>query len=595
MFLMCDFRCAPLRRLAVTVLLTFALLGSCLPARAQDNQPPPESATGLLVKQAVTARSFMVVAAHPLASKAGADMIREGGTAADALVAVQMVLTLVEPQSSGLGGGALLLHYDRGHGELTALDGRETAPADSKPNQFLDDKGQPQAFYDAVIGGRSVGAPGTVRLMALVHQRHGKLPWAKLLQPAIDLAEQGFEVSPRLAKLIAADRERLSRDSVARDYFFNPDGSPRAAGFRLKNPALAKTLRRLAAEGADLFYTGDIARDIVSKVRSYAANPGTLSETDLKGYAIKEREPLCAPYRLYMVCGFGPPSSGGLTIAEMLGFLSHLNIAGLPPDSVDAAHALAEVGKLAFADRDLYVADTDFTAVPVSGLLDPFYIMARAQLIDRDHAAPVPVRAGNPPWREGRDQAPGEAYEFPSTSHVSIVDKAGNAISMTTTIEDGFGARLMVDGFLLNNELTDFSFRPQINGRPVANRLEPGKRPRSSMSPTIVLDEGGRPLLVVGSPGGSRIIGYLLQTLVGVLDWGLDVQAAVSLPHVLNRNGATELEADTSAVALKPALEALGHTVSIGEINSGTHAILIGNGRLVGGADPRREGVAIGE
>jgi gamma-glutamyltranspeptidase/glutathione hydrolase len=582
------------RRAGIVAAVLLALLSSS--AGAQDRrQHAPEAATGREAKAAVVAKSFMVVAAHPLAVKAGADIIREGGTAADAVVAVQAVLGLVEPQSSGIGGGAILLHYDRTSGELAAFDGRETAPAEVTPQLFLDANGQPLGFYDAVLGGRSVATPGTVRLMSVVHLRHGKLPWARLLQPAIDIAEQGFEVSPRLAALIAIDRERLSRDETARAYFFNADGSPLAVGSRLKNPAYAQTLRRIATEGVEAFYSGPIAKDIVAKVRGHAANPGRLSEADLKAYAVKEREPVCGPYRVHVVCGFGPPSAGGVAIGEMLGLLSHFNLSAVPPGSVDAAHLLSEAGKLAFADRDLYLGDTDFVAVPVSGLLDPFYIMNRSQLIDRDRAMPVPVRAGNPPWREAREYAPGEAPEFPSTSQVSIVDKAGNAIAMTTTVEDGFGSRLMVDGFLLNNELTDFSFRPEINGRPVANRVEPGKRPRSSMAPTVVLNEGGQPVLVLGAPGGSRIIGYVLQALVGVLDWGLDVQAAVSLPHVLNRNGNTELEAGTEAVQLKPALEAMGHTVTVGDLNSGLAAIRIGNGQLTGGADPRREGIALGD
>ena len=561
-------------------------------ATAQAGEP---ETAGPLARQAVQAKSFLVAAAHPLAAAAGVEVIRAGGTAADALVAVQTVLGLVEPQSSGVGGGAFLLHYDHGTSELTAFDGRETAPAGVTPSLFLDAAGQPLAFYDAVIGGRSVGVPGVLRLMETVHQHYGKLPWAKLFQPAIALAEHGFVVSPRLSTAIAADRERLSRDPVTRAYFFTPDGQPLAAGTLLKNPAYAETLRKIAAGGADAFYAGPIARDIAEKVQGFTANPGPLTEADLKGYQVKQREPLCQAYRAYEVCGFPPPASGGTIVGQILGLLGHFDMPHLKPMSVDAVHLFAEASKLAYADREAYLADPDFRTVPATGLIDSLYLLVRAQLITPDTALPTPVRAGNPPWRDALELAPGEAYEFPSTSQISIVDAAGNALSMTTSIEDEFGARLMVDGFMLNNELTDFSFRPEVNGRPVANRVEPGKRPRSAMSPTVVKDDGGRAVLVVGSPGGSRIIEYVAETLVGVLDWGLDIQAAIDLPHIANRNGVTELEQGTALASLKPSLEARGHTVALADLPSGLQGIQIIDGHLVGGADPRREGVAVGE
>lgn len=546
-------------------------------------------------RPAVVAKSFLVAAGSPLAANAGADIIRLGGTAADAAVAVQMVLGLVEPQSSGVGGGAFLLHYDHTASELTAFDGRETAPAGVTPGLFLDAAGQPVTFYDAVIGGRSVGVPGVLRLLETVHQRYGKLPWAKLLQPAITLAEQGFAVSPRLAAAIAADRERLNRDPVARAYFFAADGQPLAAGTLLKNPAYAETLRKIAIGGADVFYTGAIAKDIVAKVHDFTANPGTLNESDLKGYQAKQREPLCQAYRAYEVCGFPPPASGGTTVGEILGLLGHFDLSHLRPLSLDAVHLFAEASKLAYSDREVYLADPDIRAIPAVGLIDTLYLMVRAQLINPDQALPTPVRAGNPPWRDALNLAPGQADEFPSTSQISIVDRGGNMLTLTTSIEDEFGSRLMVDGFLLNNELTDFSFRPEVNGRLVANRVEPGKRPRSAMSPTVVKDDNGQPVLVVGSPGGPRIIEYVAETLLGVLDWGLDIQAAINLPHVVNRNGVTELEQGTSVAALKPALEARGHTVAVVELPSGLQGIQIGDGHLTGGADPRREGVAVGE
>ncbi len=546
------------------------------------------------VRAAADAKSFMVVAASPVAARAGAQIIREGGSAVDAAVTVQMVLNLVEPQSSGIGGGAFLIGYDRAAGELYAFDGRETAPAATRPDLFLDGAGQPLAFYDAVIGGRSVGVPGALRLWQAAHQRAGKLPWAKLFQPAIDLAEQGFEISPRLAMEIAHDRERLARDPTARAYFLNADGSPRAAGTKLKNPAFAETLRKIAAGGADAFYTGPIAKEIAAKVNGSGASHGAMTEDDLKSYAALPREPACAPYRTFLVCG-PPPPAGGASVAEILGLLSHFDVEHIKPLSLSAVHLLAEASKLTYADRDAYLADPELTPVPAAGLADPLYLLVRAQLIDRDHALPAPVRAGNPPWRDARAAPPGESYEYPSTSHFVVVDKAGNIVSATTSIEDAFGSRLMVDGFLLNNELTDFSLRPEINGRPVANRAEPGKRPRSAMSPTIVLDEANKPVLALGSPGGPRIIDYVAETLVGVLDWGLDVQTAINLPHVANRNGATELEQGTVLAALKPALEALGHTISLTEMTSGLTGIQLGEGHLAGGADPRREGAAVGE
>ena len=560
-------------------------------ARAGEAQP--EAGTGFELRAAVEAKSFLVVAANPLAAQAGAAIIREGGSAVDAAVAVQMVLNLVEPQSSGIGGGAFLIGYDSAAGELYGLDGRETAPAATRPELFLDAAGQPLAFYDAVIGGRSVGVPGALRLWQAAHRKAGKLPWARLLQPAIALAEQGFEISPRLAALIALDRERLARDPTARAYFLNPDGSPRAAGTRLKNPAFAETLRKLAVNPDD-FYTGTIAKDIAAKVTGFTANPGTLSEADLKAYAVLGREPACAPYRNTLVCGL-PPPAGGSTLGEILGLLAHFEVEHIKPLALDAVHLFAEASKLAYADRDAYIADPETTPVPAAGLADPLYLLVRAQLIDRDRALPVPVRAGNPPWRDSRDYPPGAAYEFPSTSHFVVVDKAGNVVSATASIEDGFGSRLMVDGFLLNNELTDFSARPEIDGRPVANRAEPGKRPRSAMAPTIVLDEANKPMLALGSPGGARIVDYVAETLVGVLDWGLDIQTAINLPHIANRNGATELEQGTALAKLKPALEALGHSVVVTEMSSGLTGIQLANGHLTGGVDPRREGAAVGE
>ena len=582
-----------LDKLACIALTVFALGAA---AAAQDT-PAPEMATGISEKEAVTAQRFMVAAANPLAAQAGYDVLAEGGSAADAMVAVQFVLNLVEPQSSGIGGGAFLVAYDADSGSLRTFDGRETAPLAADESLFLDPAGERLGFWDAVVGGRSVGTPGTLKLMETAHRRYGRLDWARLLEPAITLAEQGFAVSPRLAAMLANDRvaERLRTFPAAREYFY-PGGTALGAGDRLANPAFAETLRTVAAEGAGAFYTGPIAQDIVAAVRGAEGNPGLLSEDDLAAYAVIERDPVCAAYRGRRVCGMGPPSSGALTVGQILRLLEHFDMPSLGPDSPEAWHLFIEASKLAYADRALYMADSDFVSVPTAGLLDDTYMTQRAQLISRDAALEAPAAAGNPPWREARAYGAHDGLDLPGTSHVSIIDGEGNAMSLTTTIETGFGSTLMVRGFLLNNELTDFSFAPaDALGRPIANRVQPGKRPRSSMAPTIVLDENGKVELLIGSPGGSRIIAYVAKTLVAVLDWDMDVQSAIDLPHIANRNGATDLEAGTAAQALGEALAARGHETLVRDLNSGLHGIRVTVDGLVGGADPRREGVVLGD
>ncbi|MEM7442264.1 MAG: gamma-glutamyltransferase [Pseudomonadota bacterium] len=572
-----------------------AALLAGLPALAQD-RPQPEAASGRAADaDAATAQDYMVAAANPLAVQAGYDVLANGGTAADAMVAVQMVLNLVEPQSSGIGGGAFLVYYDAETGDITTLDGRETAPLAADSNLFMQADGDPMPFWQAVVGGRSVGTPGTLMLMEEAHDRYGTSPWSSLLQPAIDLAENGFEVSPRLASFLDGDTAtRLQTYETARDYFF-PDGTALAAGDTLQNQPFADTLQAIADNGSSAFYSGDIANNIVAAVQATEDNPGLLTLDDLAAYQVIERPAVCQEYRGYDVCGMGPPSSGALTVGQILGLLEHFDLASMGPDSVDAWHLFAEAGKLAYADRGMYMADSDFVSVPVEGLLDPAYLTGRAQLIDWNDAAETPVAAGNPPWREALLWAPDTSAELPGTSHVAIIDGNGNAISLTTTIESAFGSQIMVDGFLLNNELTDFSFRPESNGRPVANRVQPGKRPRSSMAPTIVLDEHGEVALVVGSPGGSRIIEYVAQTIVGVIDWNMDIQTAIEMGHVTNRNGATDLEAGTEMAGLQAALEELGHTVSVRDLNSGLHGIQVTHDGFLGGADPRREGTALGD
>ncbi len=541
--------------------------------------------------RSVEAQDWMVAAANPLAVEAGARVLREGGTAADALVAVQLVLGLVEPQSSGLGGGAFLVWYDAQSGELTTLDGRETAPLAATPTLFQDAAGQPLSFYDAVVGGRSVGVPGTPALLAEAHAKWGRAAWDSLFTEAIALAEGGFEVSPRLAAMVAQDAIRLFGTEATRDYFF-PGGERLLAGAILKNPDYAQTLRLFSEEGPAPFYTGDIATDIVAAVQGADGNPGVMEEVDLAIYSVKPREAVCAPYRGFDVCGMGPPSSGGLTVGQILGLLAPFDMGAMRPDSIEAWRLIGDASRLAFADRGRYMADSDYVPVPVKGLLDQDYLRKRARLLERDVALQE-VAAGEPEFDHAFDLADDSSLELPSTSHISIVDGFGNVASMTTTIENAFGSRLMVRGFLLNNELTDFSFVSHENGRPVANVVAPGKRPRSSMAPTIVM-QNGAPVLAVGSPGGSRIIGYVAKTIIAYLDWGMDVQSAVALPHLVNRFGTYDVEAGTEALDLLPGLKALGFDVAPQVLVSGLHAISIGD-TLQGGADPRREGIALGE
>jgi gamma-glutamyltranspeptidase/glutathione hydrolase len=554
----------------------------------------PETTISLNSKAAgtpVEAQDWMIVAANPLASQAGAKVLRRGGTAADAMIAVQTVLGLVEPQSSGLGGGAFLVWYDAESGALTTLDGRETAPADATPRLFQDENGEPLKFWDAVVGGRSVGVPGTPALMERAHQKWGNQKWDTLFEDGIALAAGGFKVSERLAGMIARDSNRLVRFGGSSAYFY-PAGVPLKEGKILRNPDYAETLRDLAKNRTMNFYNGDIAREIVRTVRNTSGNPGVLSMADMRGYEVKERASVCAAYRAHEVCGMGPPSSGALTVGQILGMLDGYDLAALGAENPQSWRLIGDASRLAFADRGRYMADSDFVPVPVKGLVDPEYLAQRAEALDGGPALET-VSAGMPAFDHAMLWADDENIELPSTSHISIVDSYGNALSMTTTIENAFGSRLMVRGFLLNNELTDFSFRTHKEGVPIANAVAPGKRPRSSMAPTIVLKDG-RPVLVVGSPGGSRIIGYVAKTIVAHLDWGMDVQQAVSLGHAVNRFGTYDLEAGSAMEAMAPELEALGYKVKIRDLNSGINAISIGDS-LLGGADPRREGVALGE
>lgn len=565
-----------LAKSAIAALLTIG-------GTAQSDEQPkfPNSVHGAV---------HMVTAANPLATQAGIDVLEAGGTAMDAAVAVQLVLNLVEPESSGIGGGAFLLYWDASEEKLLTYDGREKAPMSATPAYFENADGTPMKWSEAVTGGLSVGVPGTLKLLESAHSDHGSTPWKTLFTPAIKLAENGFPVTEKLSASIEAAAERgLKTFPETRDYFYNDDGSAIAAGVLLKNQPFADALKLIADEGSAPFYTGAIAESIVAAVKT-ETNTGQMTLQDLAAYEVIVREPVCFEYRTFDVCGMGPPTSGGLTMGQILGILSHYDLKAMGP-SVEAWHLIIEAAKLAYADRAMYMADADFVDMP-QGLLNKDYLATRAALIDETKTMGK-ATAGTPPWDEARLFAPDTQLERPGTSHFSIVDGEGNMVSITTTIETGFGSRVMTHGFLLNNELTDFSFASEKEGKPVANRVEGGKRPRSSMSPTIVFEDG-KPVLLTGSPGGSRIIKYVTQSVIAMLDWGMDPQDAVAMPHVVNRNGTTDLEIDTDAVNYQAGLEALGHEINVRALQSGLHSIIIDQQGYYGAADPRREGVALG-
>lgn len=554
----------------------------------------PEFSSGITQKALVKAKSQMVVSANPHASEAGYEILKKGGNAIDAMVTVQTILGLVEPQSSGLGGGAFLVYFDGEKQNLTTYDGRETAPLAATPDMFLDDQGQPLFFFDAVVGGRSVGTPGTVKLLYETHKKHGKLSWEEVLLPAIKLAEKGFKVSPRLHALITRSAESLYKYETTRNYFLSEESVPLFVGTLIRNQKYADTLKAISSGGADAFYKGEIAKNIVETVQNAEGNPGRLTLEDMANYKLIEREPVCYRYRDHDVCGMGPPSSGALTVGQILGLVEAYDLTSYGPGSPESWRIIGDATRLAFADRGLYMADSDFVKMP-KGLLNRTYLWERTQtLIDDNALTDDEVFPGKPPLDHAMLFAPDNSLELPSTSHFSIADANGNVVSMTTTIENGFGSRLMVDGFLLNNELTDFSFIPQVEGKPVANAIEPGKRPRSSMAPTIVLKDG-KPVLAIGSPGGSRIIPYVAKTLIAWVDWNMNVQEAIELPHLENRFGTYNLEKGTAAEKFAEPLEKLGFKVEIRNLNSGLHAIEFTADGLEGGADTRREGVAIGD
>lgn len=578
------------RRLVVALAVT-AAFSAASPARAfqPGDSLPPEIATGSRQKPLVETGEEMIVTANPEASRAGAAVLARGGNAIDAAIAAQLVLGLVEPQSSGLGGGAFLVYYNAKTGRLTTLDAREAAPAAATPKRF-----EGFSFADAVESGLSTGVPGTPRLIEEMHRRYGTLPLGDLAARAVELARGGFEISPRLADSIKAS-DRIPDDPTAKAYFFNGDGTPKSAGTLLRNEAYAQSVMALVDHGnADAFYSGPMRDDIIAAVKR-EPRPGDLAAEDFDAYRVKEREPVCGKYRGYKVCGMGPPSSGGIAVAQILGMLEPFDMAAAGPNTAQSVHLYTQANRLAFADRNRYVADTDFVDVPVKGLLDPSYLASRSRLIDPEKDMGV-AEAGDPPFKTGRF-IEGVHHDLPATSHMSIVDKDGNAVSMTTTIESAFGSGRMVRGYMLNNELTDFSFSAGTPEQPVANRVEPGKRPRSSMAPTIIFDQDGKVKYVLGSPGGSAIISYVAQSVVALIDWGLDPQQVAALPHFQNNNGkapATLLEAGTSVTDLAAELERRGHAVAPTELTSGLGIIAVGDRRLLGGADIRREGLAAG-
>lgn len=536
----------------------------------------------------------MIASANPYATKAGLEMLRKGGSAVDAAIAAQMVLTLVEPESSGIGGGAFLLVYDPVGKRVTSFDGRETAPASATPGMFLDPSGKPRPHMDAIPGGLSVGVPGDVAVLELVHKKYGRLPWAALFQPAIQLAEKGFPVSRKLASELR-ELPQMGRMPDVRRYLYKKDGTPVSEGDVLKNPELAQSLRTIAAGGARAFYSGPIAQAIVDAVQHAPVNPGGMTLSDLTGYVAKERPPVCGIYRSYRLCSMGPPSSGGVSVLQMLGMLQRFPSQQLQPGTLGGIHLFTQASRLAFADRAKYVADPDMVNVPVSGLLDPTYLSERSARIDPSHDMGT-AQAGIPPTKHADlDFAPQRTPQLPGTSHLSVVDDRGEVVSMTTTIEFVLGSEVMAKGFFLNNELTDFSFEPEHDGKPVANAPGPGKRPMSAMSPTIVFAPDGKFKIAAGSPGGPVIIDYVAQALIAMLDGGLDPQSAAALPHVANLNGPTILEKDSSIDEFASGLTAMGHTVVLHALESGLHIIERTRSGYIGGADPRRDGNAMGD
>jgi gamma-glutamyltranspeptidase/glutathione hydrolase len=562
--------------------LAAALLMSFAPAALAAAPPPAEP----------FAKRHMISAANPHASEAGREMLRAGGSAVDAAIAAQLVLTLVEPESSGIGGGAFMMLYDPKSKTMTSFDGRETAPASATPGMFLDASGKPRQHFDPIPGGLSTGVPGVIAMFDMAHKKYGRLPWAKLFEPAIRLADKGFAVGPKLAATLRAYPAFVRMPDIKR-YFYHADGTPLAQGEILKNPELAKTLRLIAKGGPKAFYSGAIAQHIVDAVQHAPLNPGGMTLADIAAYHAVERPAVCGEYRKYKLCSMGPPSSGGIAVLQILGMLERFPQKDLQPNTLSEVHLFSQASRLAFADRAMYLADPDVINVPIKGLIDRAYLAQRSALIDPGKDMGT-ATAGTPPDKRA-EYAPQTSQQLPGTSHLSVVDDRGQVVAMTMTIEFTFGSEIMANGFFLNNELTDFSFDPMRDGKPVANAPAPGKRPMSAMSPTIVFGPDGKFAIATGSPGGPAIIDYVAQSLIAMIDGHLGPAAAAALPHPLNLNSPTILEQGTALEALNGPLTLMGHTVVMRDLESGLHIIQKVPGGYRGGADPRRDGVALGD
>lgn len=581
-----------MHRLTQLALALLGIMALALPAIAFGaDEVTPENASGTRKVEAALGWEYMAATAHPLATQAANHILDMGGSATDAAIAAQMVLNVVEPQSSGIGGGGFLMFYNAETKAITGYDGRETAPADATPTRFLDKDGKPRPFDDVVAGGLSVGTPGLIRMLWEAHKAHGTMEWASLLEPAITLAKTGFPVSERVYQnMLLAKHTRHFPATAA--LYLNADGTPKAVGSLITNLALGEALESIALHGPTAFYEGALASNIAQAVQKSPVNPANLTASDIASYQAKQREVPCITYRTYKVCGMGPPTSGGITLLQALKMLEPTDLGAMEPLSAPSIHVITEATRLAFADRNAYIADPDFVKVPVAGMLDSSYLTNRATLIRPDATLPAPA-AGQVQHAEIVG-IPAPVNEPPATTHLSIVDRLGNTVALTSSIEYAFGSGLTVEGFALNNQLTDFSFTPEVDGKPVANRVEGGKRPRSSMAPTFVFDEQGTLILALGSAGGARIIPYVLETLIAVLDWQMDIQDAIALPHFADVGSGLELEEGTSLAAQSAALTTLGHTVRLAPLTSGIQAIHLTGDGLVGAADPRREGVPAG-
>jgi len=575
----------------LALLAPLALLGACTAGETATVASTPAPAPAPSTESGWPG---VVSAADPRAAEAGAEMLRAGGSATDAAIATMLALTVVEPQSSGIGGGGF---YVRGapDGTVQTIDGRETAPAAATPAWFLDEDGKPRPFMDAVMSGLSVGVPGNLRLAAMAHAEHGKLPWTKLFEPAIKLAREGFAISPRLHEFLGEARNRAAADAEGQGLFFDPAGNPLAAGTVVRNPQLAETLARIAAEGADVFYSGENASAIAVRVAAETPHPQGMTVADVQGYEAKERPPVCGIYRVWRICGMGPPSSGATTVFAILKQLEAFDLAALGKDSPVAWHLFAESQRLAFADRELYLADTDHVAVPVAGLIDADYLAARGRLISKDSTMGS-VAAGTPAGAPSIALADGDEPAENGTSHFVVIDRLGNAVSYTSTIEGSFGSGIMVGGYYLNNELTDFSFTPEKGGAPVANRVEGGKRPRSSMAPTVVYDADGALVLAIGAAGGATIPVQVAKALIGVLDWKLPAEEAIGLPLLYSPGDTVFIEQGSALEAMIPALRELGHaSITPRSLPLKANAVQRGPSGWIGAADPRSEGAAVTE